>query len=135
MSNQNWTKQVIRHEFHREITSIKWRPNSESVLAVACKYGICLWDISKRIGGVVGEEQRGVCVYLRVSGFEPISHIEWSPDGNTIAACSLNDHRILLWSLDESKAQWTYKFISKFNGGIIKLGFSPNGQYLASFNM
>jgi WD40 repeat protein len=45
---------------------------------------------------------------------------------------SLKDHRILLWSLDENK-KWNYKFITKLNGGISTLGFSPNGRYLASF--
>ena len=52
MKSEKWSKQVIRHDFHVEVTNIKWRPNSEEIFAVSCKYGICLWNLNKRIGDI-----------------------------------------------------------------------------------
>jgi hypothetical protein len=50
MINEKWKEQVLRHDFQRGITKIKWRPNSSHQLAVSCKYGVLLWDITKRMG-------------------------------------------------------------------------------------
>ena len=72
---------------------------------------------------------------MKVDGFECITSLDWSPCGNKIVVGSLKDNRILLWNLDIENKRWNYKFISKLDGGIINLGFSPNGNYLASFSL
>eukprot|EP01080_Neovahlkampfia_damariscottae_P004153 gene4153-7463_t len=135
MKSEKWSKQIIRHDFHVEISTLKWRPNSEHIFAVGCKYGICVWDLNKRIGDIGTDlNSNGICIFLKVEGFESITSLDWSPCGNKLAVGSLKDHRILLWTLDENK-KWNYKFITKFDGGITNLGFSPNGNSLVSFTL
>ena len=40
---------MLFHQFHQEVSAIKWKPLSNSVLAVACCGGVCLWDTERSL--------------------------------------------------------------------------------------
>lgn len=154
--SEDWSAQVLRHEFHRDIQAVKWRPTiTDSEIAVACKYGICLWDLEKKIelppqtsvknavAQVVAAkikfdaksvEQLGVCTFLRVPDFDNISCITWSKDGTKLIVGSHTDHRIVIWEQDAKSKLWKYSFRVKFDGGCNGLVLSPDGSFLVSYS-
>lgn len=174
LGEQKWSNHVLRHDFHRDIQVMKWKPQSENILAVGCRHGVCLWDIKRRIGGAVGStEQTGVMMFLKhdVHGYQSmlmnlgedngddmmrrempgIDDLDWYPLAKHItmfACCSRKDHRVIVWHMIRRKSsssdggdsslftpEWHKSFITRFNGGIRSLGFSPNGQFLAVFTI
>jgi WD40 repeat protein len=48
LSIENWVPIALKHEFQHHISAIEWSPQSGTVLAVACRYGICLWKLFHR---------------------------------------------------------------------------------------
>ena len=83
-------------------------------------------------------ERNGVCTFLRVHNFDELSSLAWSPSGDTLVVASLRDHRILVWRQVDNNStgsNWSYRMLTRFNGGVTHVGFSPNGRYLASFTM
>jgi WD40 repeat protein len=104
-----WSAQVLRHEFHRNIQVCKYKPSSanDSILAVGTERGICLWDTTQRLTPFFesvdenrkfareeddiflrpkrqykDETQNGACVFLRTS--TPVTTIDWFPPTHAV---------------------------------------------------
>ncbi|KAG2375258.1 hypothetical protein C9374_009881 [Naegleria lovaniensis] len=155
--NEEWSEQVLRHEFQFNVSMIKYKPTkqNESVLAVACEHGILIWDIHRRLPGMSHSttmsaasssttttmnsermkdvSRNGVCVFLPSS--TRVNGISWgvhSQQQYLLASSSLLDHRVFIWSCHESTNQdWKLlKTLTKFNGGVRHVEFSPDSKYL-----
>jgi aladin len=153
LMKEEWKAQVLRHDFHRDIRVIRYKPypQGSTTLAVACRHGICLWELNQRLTMfskqnlpqeiLRDETQNGVCIFLQTSC--PVTSLEWFPhkikrnsdpyNQLKFASASEYDHRVAIWEYDASKQKWGRWHLSRFNGGIRGLAFSPNGKYLAVF--
>lgn len=91
-----WSAQVLRHEFHRDVRVCRYKPSldTESLLAVGTQHGICLWDTTQRLTPLFevtkvndvaiypkrqykDETQSGTCIFLQTP--TPVTAIDWFP--------------------------------------------------------
>nr|CAG4710436.1 unnamed protein product [Naegleria fowleri] len=157
--NEEWSAQVLRHEFQFNVSMIKYKPNrsNESVLAVACENGILIWDVNGRlmtsggqsIGGSMTSggqnlhyndsngytkkdvSRNGICIFLPSSS--KVNCISWGVDESKtlLASSSLFDHRVFIYSHERNGLDWKlFKVLTKFNGGVRMVEFSPDSKYL-----
>jgi len=122
---EEWSNQVLRHDFHRKISTMKYKPTNkpnESILAVGCEHGIVLWDVNRRLNENIKDVTRnGICIFLQTNSH--VTSLDWSKDGQILASSGLNDHSIRLWRFMDN--DWRcFKTITKYNGGIRHLSFN-----------
>ncbi|EPZ36701.1 hypothetical protein O9G_006063, partial [Rozella allomycis CSF55] len=122
----------------QEIKCLEWRPFSGSTLAVASKYGICLWTIktSKKLLEVKdtdirvftsGGGQESWMTLLSHPGQQNVVSLSWSPCGSYLAAICDGSNSLFVWEISTQKCT---SFV-RLDGPILGLKWSPNGEKLA----
>jgi len=112
---ESFNKFSLKHELHKDIKQLAWRPNSESILAVVVKDGLLIWNIKEKSG-----YSNGVYEYIKVPG---IQHISWH--NNLIYVVSKYDHHIRVLEakysskLIVSKPTFMEHLIDLFGGKIL----------------
>eukprot|EP01097_Dermamoeba_algensis_P009367 TRINITY_DN6594_c0_g1_i1.p1 TRINITY_DN6594_c0_g1~~TRINITY_DN6594_c0_g1_i1.p1 ORF type:complete len:408 (-),score=53.98 TRINITY_DN6594_c0_g1_i1:233-1456(-) len=138
LKTENWADLALSHEFQQNIRCMEWKPNSGTILAVGCRYGVCIWTISTSVStslrqgrsvkvpeSFVSSFQDAWCQYLSHPGHFPVTSLAWSPDGLQLATGSLLDDAILIWDIGLGYANPIRRA-----GNITCLSWSPNGFYL-----
>lgn len=82
---ETWFPEILENKLlQKDITCMSWKPLGGNILAVGCKNGICLWEISL--------EQKKVSIngpfrfdawmrYINYPGHENIVSLAWHPHG------------------------------------------------------
>merc|ERR1711975_21806 len=83
---QEFMSLILEHEFQSNVRKLVWRPYACHTLAVACRYGVCMWRLGQQFHG---KEQRkalqaATMMYLHVNGHSDLSDLSWSPDGRIL---------------------------------------------------
>lgn len=131
---------ILTSEFQRDITTLKWRPNSGKMLSVASKGGICIWsasypgNVAPLRSGVIfshctvsgGTGVRWILVdLLKSPNGEQINALCWSPDGRYLASASYQSSSFTIWDVAQGKGTP----IRRGLGAVSLLQWSPNGDY------
>ncbi|TPX62433.1 hypothetical protein SpCBS45565_g07042 [Spizellomyces sp. 'palustris'] len=134
----------LNHPYQRDVTCAVWNPHGAPILAVGSKYGVCLWRLlfeqtGFQQGGDANFDRDTVPAlfdevhpgyawmnFLRVPGFENITSLAWSPDGQYLAMGSGTNSAIIIWDV----AAEVPTSISRPCKGTAELEWSPDGMFL-----
>ncbi|CAG8504058.1 11785_t:CDS:10 [Diversispora eburnea] len=106
LRTETWFPEILENELlQKDITCMSWKPLGGNILAVGCKNGICLWEISL--------EQK------KVSKNGPFRFDAWMPDGS-----------IILWNTSSGNGT-----ILTTNRKVAFLSWSPIGEILFSSSL
>ena len=135
LSVENWLPISLKHEFQHHISSLEWSPQSGTILAAACRYGICLWKI---FYGTTTDKTNAYMTYLHypgtaylfltaltLPGHSPVTTISWSPNGRFLASGSIADDAMIVWNVAQQSPT-----VMRRSGNISIVKYSPNGNYL-----
>ncbi|KAJ3179266.1 hypothetical protein HDU85_004958 [Gaertneriomyces sp. JEL0708] len=130
----------LQFEFQKNVSCIEWNPVISTQFAVGSKYGVCLWrlafDEDSRATGdrgarpaflEEGKTCQGWVTLLKFPGFENVSSISWSPDGQYLAAVSGSSGILLVWDVATEVATPVYSAPYDSTSGV---WWSPNGEYV-----
>lgn len=129
---RKWCNVSLRHDFQQEIRAIEWKPYSGGTLAVACRNGICLWQMS----AASNKTENFSCNWVRILKVDtgPVLAIAWSPCGNMLASASKNSNVVSIWSPHLASANTEMLPRDPLNIGWASnaqvLCWSPTGYYL-----
>ncbi|CAJ0765348.1 10336_t:CDS:10 [Entrophospora sp. SA101] len=101
-----WFPEVLETELQREITCMAWKPFGSNLLAVGCRRGICLWELSlnQNINSGDTSTLSAWMHYLHYPGHENIVTLAWHPNEKypklyqTIKSTGSLDGSIILWN-------------------------------------
>jgi len=125
LKKNGWKTLVLSHQFQNDIYCSEWRPNKGGMLAVGCRYGVCLWTV-KQVEKDLSSSGTSM-LHLQHAGFSPITCLCWSPCGRYLAIGSPNCSHVLLWDVSLG----THSLLEPaLAGGVTVLSWAPNGNYL-----
>ncbi|KAI8826581.1 uncharacterized protein EV422DRAFT_592674 [Fimicolochytrium jonesii] len=126
----------LRHEFQTDITALEWSPQTGTLLAVASRHGITLWrlifDPTPNTSTTpatflhASTPTFAWLTFLRYPGFDNLTCLAWSPDGQYIVAGSATSSAVVVWDVAMEEAT----VVGGANGGTTGVWWSPNGEYL-----
>eukprot|EP00668_Euglena_longa_P043651 GGOE01058114.1.p1 GENE.GGOE01058114.1~~GGOE01058114.1.p1 ORF type:complete len:471 (+),score=104.62 GGOE01058114.1:69-1415(+) len=149
-----WAPYTLHHQFHRNVCVLTWKPFSQSVLAVGCRGGVCLWETRKSLQELMGHpgaataaetgdaaQASGAVFYSKAPGvmmFVPhpdratCDAVAFSPSGHRLAIGSRDSCRVLIHdtSLPATLPEATVRCLVTASGGTHILSWSPSGRYL-----
>nr|CAB3219591.1 aladin-like [Phallusia mammillata] len=121
----NETVPVLKHKLQRNITDLKWKPLSASILAVGTQTAILIWNIDPM--SMSTRPSTGAVQVLSYSGHSPVTSLSWSPHGfDQLFACSALSSAIVVWDVCQKKHQVIQHVTT--SGGVSRLLFSLGGS-------
>nr|CAG8495287.1 4032_t:CDS:10 [Entrophospora candida]CAG8537274.1 2665_t:CDS:10 [Entrophospora candida] len=105
-ASTTWFPEVLETELQREITCMAWKPFGSNLLAVGCRRGICLWELSlnQNINSGDTSTLSAWMHYLHYPGHENIVTLAWHPNEKypklyqSIKSTGSLDGSIILWN-------------------------------------
>jgi len=104
--------------FQQRVFQLEWKPVSGYILAVACRNGVCIWDLNTDLANL-----------LSFPGCAPVTSIAWSPNGRLIASGSPLSKELIVWNISDNFPTVLSKS-SVMSSGTTFLKWSPSGHYL-----
>ncbi|GAB6026590.1 hypothetical protein CHUAL_013003 [Chamberlinius hualienensis] len=98
-SSNTLASPVLKYALQKNVTDLKWRPFTASVLAVATGNGVAIWTIDPTSFVTHPSPASGVQM-LTKSNHSPVTSIQWSPCGRLLLSCSPRDSTLVLWDVD-----------------------------------
>mmetsp|Transcript_19645 Transcript_19645/g.21857 ORF Transcript_19645/g.21857 Transcript_19645/m.21857 type:complete len:473 (+) Transcript_19645:59-1477(+) len=130
LKTNSWSPIILNHEFQRGIRWIEWKPCSGNVLAVACRFGICIWSIVSKPTMInerkVFQDQSAWVNYLTYPKHSPVDSLSWSPSGGALVSGSSASGKPIIW--DFSTEQSTSLQVAC--SGVSVARYSPHGDML-----
>ena len=78
---------ILKHKKQRNITDLKWKPQSASTLAVASQTCILIWNVDPT--SLSTRPSSGGMQILTYPPHTPVTSIEWNPNGfDLLFSCS-----------------------------------------------
>ncbi|KRT78158.1 translation initiation factor eIF2A [Oryctes borbonicus] len=118
---------ILKCKQQKNITCIKWRPMSDSEIAVACEECIIIWNVDPH--SVVTRPSVSNAIILQRNNHQPIVSIAWSPHGDMLASVAAQDSVILVWDVEFNR---TSSLKRPGCSGNSLLQWAPNGKKLFS---
>ncbi|TPX44479.1 hypothetical protein SeMB42_g02535 [Synchytrium endobioticum] len=127
---------ALVHELQKDVTAIDWKPKSGSVLAVAAQDGVCLWRIkypSSKTAPTLPIPLLEPTLttemdYLSYPGFNKLTSLSWSTDGQLLVASSATTLTMVVW--DYMNIGTLISPTGFLSCGTRQVMFSPCGRYL-----
>ncbi|TPX36120.1 hypothetical protein SmJEL517_g01593 [Synchytrium microbalum] len=128
---------MLANSLQKDVTAVEWKPKSGSVLAVACRTGVCLWRIKyppPKAATPFTASQPPLFESTTPTEMEFLSYaqsgqftsLSWSPDGQMLVGASATSPMMVVWDFMSVGTP-----IRPPGGGGTKfVAFSPDGQYL-----
>jgi aladin len=113
---------LLKSGMQKTLMSMAWRPYS-SILAVGCGSGFLIWTIDSNSN--ISRPLSQVVSYKHENHF-PVNSLDFSPNGNLLATCSINDSSILIWDIDKNVCTPLRRTSVPF----LDIKWSVNGQFL-----
>uniref|UniRef100_A0A7S4L219 Uncharacterized protein n=1 Tax=Guillardia theta TaxID=55529 RepID=A0A7S4L219_GUITH len=147
MDTESWLPTVLRHQFLRGVTCLKFQPFAGCTLAVGCREGICMWKLEPTVDPVnalpqassVNVAERSAdsawMSFLRLSGFRLVTSISWSPCGRYLAAGYESRDKAVVWDAVSGLSSQLESFtplsvLGTYGGGVREVCWSPDGNLL-----
>jgi WD40 repeat protein len=149
---EKWEDSVLFHQFHQEVSAIKWKPLSNSVLAVACCGGVCLWDTERSLQDLMGPSavvpgdkdepgvhdlsfftnEKGCMIFVPHPDHVTIHTMDFSPTGHRLAFGSRDSCTILVYdtALPPTHREAIVKRLVRASGGAHIISWSQSGRFL-----
>lgn len=113
--DSNWIlESCLKHKLQTQVTSLEWRPNNGTCLAVGCKGGVVVW-----------EGQR-VARYLHAPGMVNVTSVQWSPL-KPLLAVGTPHCGVIVWNFSTAEAT-RLPAIPPASSHLLR--WSPTGEYL-----
>ncbi|CAB4378854.1 WD40 repeat-like protein [Rhizophagus irregularis] len=127
---EEWFPEVLENSLQKEITCMAWKPLGGNILAVGCRRGICLWELSlEQKKESVPTRLPAWMRHLHYPGHENIVSLAWHPHGYSLATGSA-DGSVILWDT----AFETGTPLTR-NRKVTFLSWSPVGEFLFSSSL
>ncbi|RWS31523.1 aladin-like protein [Leptotrombidium deliense] len=123
-SSTNSTVPLVKHPSQKKVTDMRWKPNSEDILAVACQHIVIIWTIDPNSKATRVTSAR----LIQQSISTPVTHISYDPLGEWLAICSPTTSKILMVKQTDKIEE---KVVRKFGSGVTFLNWSPDKCRLA----
>eukprot|EP00898_Chlorokybus_atmophyticus_P001074 jgi/Chlat1/1968/Chrsp158S02280 len=121
---------TLVHKLQREVTIVAWRPHAAATVAVGCREGVCLWQVSLAGGAMRrrGRTADASMEFLHCFRRLQVTALCWSPCGRLLATASVRSPTIVIWDVSCREAARVRQAFA----GIHLLEWSPQGDYLIS---
>lgn len=116
---------MLKHRSQRNITDMAWKPYCTSVLAVACREGILLWQVEPT--SVIPRPSSACASLLSHQDHSPVTSIAWHPKGTLLASASAADCSLLIWNVTMEECTPLTRIAG---GGVGLVRWSPDGSHL-----
>ncbi|XP_074030052.1 aladin [Leptinotarsa decemlineata] len=118
---------LLRCKQQKHITSIAWRPLSNTEIAVGHENGIIIWNVDAN--SLVTRPSVSNALMLSRDDHRPVMSIAWSPKGDKLVSAAACDNTILVWDVELDK---TSSLKRPAGSGNVLVKWSPSGEKLFS---
>ncbi|KAK8756282.1 hypothetical protein V5799_001015 [Amblyomma americanum] len=116
---------MLKHRSQRNITDMAWKPHCTSVLAVACREGILLWQVEPT--SLIARPSSACASLLSRPEHNPVTSISWHPKGTLLASASAADCSLLIWNVTMEECVPLTRIAG---GGVSLVRWSPDASHL-----
>ena len=115
LQTNQWSPHKLANTQQKQVTCLRWQPQSASVLAVGCAKGVCVWRLAfsgtAELAG--GHLLRVIEIFGGPESFPtPPSSLRWHPLGSWLAISSTHHGGIALCDLSTTSAPTTLPYHS-----------------------
>eukprot|EP00667_Euglena_gracilis_P009915 EG_transcript_10094 len=146
-----WEPYTLFHQFHQDISALAWKPFSQSILALGCRGGVCLWETRKSLQELMGQpavaseadlaqtaeavfysKAPGVMMFVPHPDRVTCHALAFSPSGHRLAIGSRDSCRVVVHDtgLPATLPEATVRCLVTASGGTHILRWSPSGRFL-----
>ncbi|XP_033762982.1 LOW QUALITY PROTEIN: aladin-like [Pecten maximus] len=114
---------TLKHKLQKNVSDLAWRPQSASVLAVACQSCILIWQVEPT--SLATRPSTSSVQVLQQSNHAPVTSLSWDPNGCVLLSASPVDTAILAWDVP---METCIPLRRGGGGGVSMVSWSPDGS-------
>lgn len=114
---------TLKHKLQKNVSDLAWRPQSASVLAVACQSCILIWNVEPT--SLATRPSTSSVQVLQQSNHGPVTSLSWDPNGCVLLSVSPVDTAIMAWDVP---METCIPLRRGGGGGVSMVSWSPDGS-------